>query len=96
MIPESTFYLEGQGGLFEFIEQRLKDNGHMVIVVAEGAGQEYVAQSMHSAEEKDASGNRLLHDIGPWLSHKIKVDTNSLGMELSLVWCFESTYLYLG
>lgn len=72
LIPESTFYLEGQGGLFEFIEQRLKDNGHMVIVVAEGAGQEYVAQSMHSAEEKDASGNRLLHDIGPWLSHKIK------------------------
>ncbi|GFZ15154.1 phosphofructokinase 4 [Actinidia rufa] len=38
LIPESPFYLEGQGGLFEFIEQRLKENGHMVIVLAEGAG----------------------------------------------------------
>ncbi|CAK7335887.1 unnamed protein product [Dovyalis caffra] len=42
LIPESPFYLEGPGGLFEFIEQRIKENGHMVIVIAEGAGQEYV------------------------------------------------------
>lgn len=76
MIPESPFYLEGQGGLFEFIEQRLKENRHMVIVVAEGAGQEYVAQSIPTAEEKDASGNRLLLDIGLWLTRKIKVGNN--------------------
>lgn len=73
LIPESPFYLEGQGGLFEFIEQRLKENGHMVIVLAEGAGQEYVAESVHAVGEEDASGNRLLLDIGPWLSQKIKV-----------------------
>lgn len=73
MIPESPFYLEGQGGLFEFIEQRLKENGHMVIVLAEGAGQEYVSQSMHPVDEKDASGNRLLLDVGLWLTQKIKV-----------------------
>ncbi|XP_057482658.1 ATP-dependent 6-phosphofructokinase 4, chloroplastic isoform X1 [Actinidia eriantha] len=72
LIPESPFYLEGQGGLFEFIEQRLKENGHMVIVLAEGAGQDYVAQSMHVVDEKDASGNRLLLDVGPWLTQKIK------------------------
>lgn len=74
MIPESPFYLEGKGGLFEFIEQRLKENGHMVVVLAEGAGQEYIAQSMHAVDEKDASGNRLLLDVGLWLSQKIKVD----------------------
>ncbi|KAK4385177.1 ATP-dependent 6-phosphofructokinase, chloroplastic [Sesamum angolense] len=62
LIPESPFYLEGHGGLFEFVEERLKENGHMVIVLAEGAGQEYVAQSWHAAAEKDASGNRLLLD----------------------------------
>lgn len=45
----------------------------MVIVLAEGAGQDYVAQDMHAFEEKDASGNRLLLDVGPWLSQKIKV-----------------------
>ncbi|KAK6155943.1 hypothetical protein DH2020_010191 [Rehmannia glutinosa] len=66
LIPESPFYLEGQGGLFEFVEQRLKENGHMVIVLAEGAGQEYIAQSFHAADEKDASGNRLLLDVGLW------------------------------
>lgn len=73
MIPESPFYLEGQGGLVEFIEQRLKENGHMVIVLAEGAGQEYIAQHMHAAGEKDASGNKLLLDVGLWLTERIKV-----------------------
>ncbi|XP_045819611.1 ATP-dependent 6-phosphofructokinase 4, chloroplastic-like isoform X2 [Trifolium pratense] len=72
LIPESPFYLEGRGGLFEFIEQRLKENGHLVIVVAEGAGQEYIASEVHAVNEKDASGNKLLLDVGPWLSHKIK------------------------
>ncbi|XP_030934548.1 ATP-dependent 6-phosphofructokinase 4, chloroplastic [Quercus lobata] len=72
LIPESPFYLEGRGGLFEFVEERLKENGHIVIVLAEGAGQEYVAQDLHQVDEKDASGNRLLLDVGLWLSHKIK------------------------
>ncbi|XP_059450593.1 ATP-dependent 6-phosphofructokinase 4, chloroplastic-like [Corylus avellana] len=72
LIPESPFYLEGHGGLFEFVEERLKENGHMVIVLAEGAGQDYVSQDSHPVDEKDASGNRLLLDVGLWLSHKIK------------------------
>lgn len=72
MIPESPFYLEGKGGLFEFIEERLKENGHIVIVAAEGAGQEYLAQSMQGIDEKDASGNRLLLDVGLWLTQNIK------------------------
>ncbi|KAK3026428.1 hypothetical protein RJ639_041440 [Escallonia herrerae] len=72
LIPESPFYLEGKGGLFEFIDQRLKENGHMVIVLAEGAGQDYVAQNMQAVNEKDASGNKLLLDVGLWLNQKIK------------------------
>ncbi|XP_010275417.1 PREDICTED: ATP-dependent 6-phosphofructokinase 6 isoform X2 [Nelumbo nucifera] len=72
LIPESPFYLEGQDGLFEFIEKRLKENGHIVIVLAEGAGQEHVARIMHAVGEKDASGNRLLLDVGLWLSQEIK------------------------
>ncbi|CAI8603967.1 unnamed protein product [Vicia faba] len=72
LIPESSFYLEGRGGLFEFIEQRLKENGHLVIVVAEGAGQEFVAAEVHAVGENDPSGNKLLRDVGPWLSNKIK------------------------
>ncbi|XVF49071.1 hypothetical protein PTKIN_Ptkin03bG0239600 [Pterospermum kingtungense] len=72
LIPESPFYLEGPGGLFEYIEKRLKENGHMVIVVAEGAGQELISKSMLSMAQKDASGNKLLQDVGLWLSQRIK------------------------
>ncbi|XP_028802087.1 ATP-dependent 6-phosphofructokinase 6 [Neltuma alba] len=72
LIPESPFYLEGKGGLFEFIEKRLKENGHMVIVIAEGAGQDVLTESMQAANQKDASGNKLLQDVGLWISHRIK------------------------
>lgn len=72
LIPESPFYLEGKGGLFEFIERRLKENGHMVIVMAEGAGQELLSESLLSMGQ-DASGNNLLQDVGLWMSHRIKV-----------------------
>ena len=70
LIPESPFYLEGDGGLFEYIEKRLKENGHMVIVIAEGAGQELVSESLKST---DPSGNKLLQDVGLWISERIKV-----------------------
>ncbi|KMZ59297.1 6-phosphofructokinase [Zostera marina] len=69
LIPESPFYLEGKGGLFEFIEKRLKSNGHLVLVVAEGAGQDILSANLESA--KDPSGNKLLLDVGIWLSQKI-------------------------
>ncbi|GAB4854347.1 ATP-dependent 6-phosphofructokinase 3 [Ancistrocladus abbreviatus] len=70
LIPESPFFLEGKGGLFEFMEQRLMENGHMVIVIAEGAGQELLTE--YRRDEKDASGNRLLKDVGLWISQQIK------------------------
>jgi 6-phosphofructokinase 1 len=74
LIPEVPFYLEGPGGLYEFVKQRLRENGHMVIVVAEGAGQELMAESMGSHDNLiDASGNRLLLDVGLWLCQNLKV-----------------------
>lgn len=73
LIPESPFYLEGKGGLFEYIERRLKENGHMVIVMAEGAGQDLLSESLQSMNLKDASGNKLLQDVGLWMSQRIKV-----------------------
>ncbi|XVF74488.1 hypothetical protein PTKIN_Ptkin13bG0114300 [Pterospermum kingtungense] len=72
LIPESPFYLEGPGGLFEYIEKRLKENGHMVIVVAEGAGQEFLSEHVRAIDKQDASGNKQLQDVGFWLSQKIK------------------------
>lgn len=74
LIPESPFFLEGKGGLFEFIGKRLKENGHVVIVIAEGAGQDLLAESNEqSTTLKDASGNKLLQDVGLWISQRIKV-----------------------
>lgn len=82
--------MEGQGGLFEYIEQRLKENGHVLIVLAEGAGQEYIAQSMKAGNGTDASGNRLLSDVGLWLTQKVKVFCPSFSYTHSLYLCFDT------
>ena len=74
LIPESPFYLEGPDGLFEYIEKRLKENGHMVSVVAEGAGQEFLSENICTIDKQDASGNKQLQDVGLWISQKIKVE----------------------
>ena len=73
MIPEVDFYLEGEGGLYEFVERRLQENGHAVIVIAEGAGQGLIAESIKTQEGHDASGNKVLLDAGTWLAQKLKV-----------------------
>ncbi|XP_068657942.1 uncharacterized protein [Aristolochia californica] len=72
LIPKSPFYLEGEGGVLEFVEQRIKENGHIVIELTESSGQDYVAHSMSHMDTKDASGNCLLLDVGLWLSKKVK------------------------
>lgn len=73
LIPESPFYLEGPGGLLEFIEKRLREQGHMVIVIAEGAGQELIPRNDTSNKNKPAaSPDDLVQDVGLWLSQKVK------------------------
>lgn len=72
LIPENTFYLEGKGGLFEFLTLRLKENGHAVIVVAEGAGQDIIPRSDAQKQDKDESGNPVFLDVGVWLNSELK------------------------
>ncbi|KAL0889403.1 hypothetical protein Bca101_013386 [Brassica carinata] len=72
LIPEMGFYLEGKGGLFEFLEQRLKDHGHAVLVVAEGAGQEIIPRNETQKQERDESGNLVFLDVGVWLKSALK------------------------
>ncbi|KAK7319927.1 hypothetical protein RJT34_04656 [Clitoria ternatea] len=98
LIPESPFYLEGPGGLFEFTEKRLKENGHMVIVIAEGAGQELVSESIHSMQKQDASGNKLLQDVGLWISQKIKehfAKLKTMTINLKYIGCIALSFSYL-
>ncbi|KAK6265151.1 Phosphofructokinase domain - like 4 [Theobroma cacao] len=72
LIPETEFYLEAKGGLFEFLEQRLKERGHAVLVVAEGAGQDLIPRSDAQKEERDESGNLVFLDVGAWVNSELK------------------------
>ncbi|XP_058114792.1 ATP-dependent 6-phosphofructokinase 2 [Magnolia sinica] len=72
LIPEMEFYLEGKGGLFEFLGQCLKEQGHAVIVVAEGAGQDLIPRTDAQKEERDESGNPVFLDVGVWLKSELK------------------------
>lgn len=67
LIPEIPFDLDGPNGFLINLEKRLDKSGHAVIVVAEGAGQEL----LNATNQKDASGNKKLADIGTYLKDKI-------------------------
>ena len=69
LIPEQPFELEGPSGFLAALKRRLEARNHAVVVVAEGAGQELLAQS---GDECDASGNLRLGDIGLFLKEQIK------------------------
>ncbi|KAK1295988.1 6-phosphofructokinase 2 [Acorus calamus] len=94
LIPEDPFYLYGEGGLFEFLYKCLKQNGHAVIVVAEGAGQDMIPRSPAQKEERDESGNPVFLDVGPWLKSELKRwwDRDHAG-ELFTVKYIDPTYM---
>ena len=68
LIPEQPIELEGERGCLPFLLRRVKKNGHAVIVVAEGAGEELLGQST----ETDAGGNRKLPKIGEFMKAQIE------------------------
>jgi 6-phosphofructokinase 1 len=70
LVPEVPFRLEGERGFLAALKNRVLKRAHAVIVVAEGAGQDLLAQG--GGQGKDASGNRKLLDIGPFLREKIE------------------------
>ncbi|HVO38248.1 MAG TPA: ATP-dependent 6-phosphofructokinase [Spirochaetia bacterium] len=69
LVPEVPFGLEGKNGLYALVEDRLRRRDHCVIIVAEGAGQDYVKDT---TGKKDESGNPALGDIGLFLKDSIK------------------------
>jgi 6-phosphofructokinase 1 len=81
LIPEVDFDLDGPGGLLSALEERLASRGHAVIVVAEGAGQNFFKQAK---TERDASGNIKLNDIGIYLKESIKSYFEKKGINISI------------
>jgi len=67
LIPEVPFELEGENGLLAHIDKRLDNRHHVVIIVAEGSGQNL----MEDSKQTDASGNKRLSDIGLFLKDMI-------------------------
>ncbi len=70
LIPEVPFKLEGPNGLLQLVEDRVTVRRHAVIVVAEGAGQQFFSGDSANLG-KDASGNAKLGDIGTFLRDRI-------------------------
>jgi 6-phosphofructokinase 1 len=81
LIPEVDFDLEGEKGLLNRLHRRLKERGHAVILVAEGAGQKFFKGA---AKETDASGNIKLGDIGVFLRDRIKEYFKQNGLDINL------------
>ena len=81
LIPEVDFDLEGANGFLAALEKRLKQRGHAVIVVAEGAGQKFFE---NITTERDESGNIRLKDIGLFLKDAITSYFHAKGTDVSL------------
>jgi len=77
LIPENAFSIDG---IVRAAGQRIERDGYVVIVVAEGAGQELLAEEA----EWDASGNRSHGDIGVFLRDKIPKALQVQGISVSL------------
>jgi len=89
LIPEVPFALDGEGGLLAALERRIVRRAHAVIVVAEGAGQELIETS---TEQRDASGNLKLKDIGQFLREKIEAHFKAAQIPATLRY-FEPNYI---
>lgn len=74
LIPEISFDLHGPRGFLKVLRNRLEARHHAVIVVAEGAGQDFFEKE---APDFDASGNIRHKDIGIYLKEKIKEEYNA-------------------
>jgi 6-phosphofructokinase 1 len=68
LVPEVPFALEGSAGFLEALSSRILLRKHAVVVVAEGAGQNFLTTDSPAT---DASGNKRLGDIGIFLRDKI-------------------------
>jgi 6-phosphofructokinase 1 len=78
LIPEVPFTLDG---LLDGVRKKLANQGHAVVVVAEGAGQDLLPASTAT----DPSGNRKLGDIGAYLREQIADRLSDLPLSLRYI-----------
>lgn len=71
IIPEMEFALHGEKGFLTVLKKRIKERGHAMIIVGEGAGQ-FLFENQEFGT--DASGNTKFQDIGLYLKKIIDED----------------------
>jgi 6-phosphofructokinase 1 len=85
LVPEVDFYFDGPGGIVNHLYERILANDKAVVVIAEGAGQKLMEEANTAVDVvKDASGNVLLNDVGPWLCKHLKSKLNDRLKEASV------------
>eukprot|EP00741_Cyanophora_paradoxa_P017433 tig00020965_g16842.t1 len=85
LIPEVKFRMEP---LFAYLERRIRERGHAVVLVAEGAGQDLLP----ATGATDASGNVRLGDIGAFLKKEIEGHFKKIKMESNVKY-IDPTYM---
>lgn len=80
LIPEVPMKLEGEHGVLRYVERVLDRQSHAVIVVAEGAAQDLVADGLGA----DKSGNSKLGDVGVFLRDRITQHFKQEAREVTL------------
>ena len=71
LVPEVRFDLEGTEGFLSQLHRRVMSRRHALVVVAEGAGQEFLAEEQQR-RGLDPSGNQKLGDVGRFLRGEIE------------------------
>ncbi|MCX5757129.1 MAG: ATP-dependent 6-phosphofructokinase [Candidatus Hydrogenedentes bacterium] len=89
LVPECPFKLEGKQGFLPMLMKRIRQRGHAVIAVAEGAGQDLFTDD---DAECDASGNRRNRDIGLFLKDAIAAYATACKVPLNLKY-FDPSYI---
>lgn len=92
LVPEVPFVLDGERGLLPYLHGKVIADGNAVVVVAEGAGQDLLADQPHGT---DASGNVKLHDIGPYLCQRMADYFAAHGTDLSIKY-IDPSYMIRG
>jgi 6-phosphofructokinase 1 len=81
LVPEVPVVLDGEHGVLAHLERVLDRQGHAVVVVAEGSGQDLFPDGQRT---HDASGNVRLADVGGLLRDRITERLTANGRTVSL------------
>lgn len=82
LVPEIPFALHGEDGFLRHLQRRVQLQGHAVVIVAEGAGQDLFSRNGELG--RDASGNQRLDDVGLLLRAAVAEHFTAAGIEFNL------------